>query len=101
MRNKIEKRINAASEATRKGAEVVGDAATAARDQANKLDEQFRVSENLRSTASQAGETIRSGARAAQEGAEEFSQAAEERAREIFGQAETYYRRAEQAYNFS
>ena len=99
LRNKIEQGVNAAGEAARKGAEIIGDAANTAREQANKLDEQFRVTENLRSTATQAGETIRSGARVAQEGAEDFSRTAEEKAREIFGDAQTYYRRAEQAYN--
>jgi len=99
LRHKIEQGVNAASEAARKGAEVVGDTAAAARERASKLDEQFRVTENLRSTATQAGETVRSGAKAAQEGAEEFSRTAEEKAREIFGGAQAYYHRAEQAYN--
>jgi hypothetical protein len=88
LRDKLEQGINTATDVARKGVEVAGDAAKAARDQANKLDEQYRVKENLRSTAEQAGETIRSGA-----------QAAEETAREMFGDAQSYYRRAEQAYN--
>jgi hypothetical protein len=100
VRDKVEQGLNAASEVARKGAGIVSDAAITARDRANDLDEQFRVTENLRATASQAGETVRSGAQAAKEGAGEFSRAAEETAREIFGNAQTYYRRAEQAYNF-
>jgi hypothetical protein len=100
LRDKLEQGLNTASDVARKGAEVAGDAAKAARDQATKLDEQFRVKENLRSTAEQAGETIRSGAQAAKEGAGEFSRAAEETAREMFGDAQHYYRRAEQAYSF-
>src|SRR2546428_8515920 len=88
LRDKLEQGINTASDVARKGVEVAGDAAKAARDQASKLDEQYRVKENLRSTAEQAGEKIRSGA-----------QAAEETAKEMFGNAQGYYRRAEQAYN--
>ena len=33
------------------------------------------------------------------EGATEFSKSAEDTARDVFGQASTYYKRAEQAYN--
>ena len=90
LRDKLEQGINTATDVARKGVEVASDAAKAARDQASKIDEQYRVKENLRSTAEQAGETIRTGA-----------QAAEETAREMFGNAQGYYRRAEQAYNLS
>ena len=100
LRNKVGQGIDAAGEAARKGAGIVGDAAKQARERAQDLDAQFRVTENLRATAEQAGETVRSGAQAAEAGASEFSRAAEEKAREIFGDAGAYYRRAEQAYNF-
>ncbi len=101
LRDKVEQGVKAAGEAARRGLDLVSEAALTAQEQAAKLDEKFRVTENLRSTAEQAGETIRSGARAAQESAEEFSRTAEETARQVLGQAKTYYRRAEQAYDFS
>ena len=118
LREKFEQGINAASEvagaagkvaseAARKGAETIGDVAKTAGAQAKKIDEQFRVTANLRETATQAGETMRAGAEAAKTGADDFTktatkaaETAEEKAREIFGSAGSYYRRAEQAYNF-
>lgn len=81
LKNKVEQGINTAGKA-------VNDATTVARDQFGKLDEQFKVTENVRQGASKAEET-----------AQEFSKAAEETAREVFGAAEGYYRRAEQVYN--
>ncbi|MGH9847126.1 MAG: hypothetical protein ACREEM_51175 [Blastocatellia bacterium] len=81
VKNKVEQGINTAGR-------VANDAANTAREQFDKLDDQFKVTDNLRGTAVKAEETIRDGARTA-----------EETAREIFGGAQTYYRRAEQAYN--
>jgi hypothetical protein len=92
LKNKVESGVNTASK-------VANEAANTAREQFGKIDDQFKVSENLRDTATKAEDTIRQGAQAAQSGAEQFSQAAEDTAREIFGSAQTYYRRAEQAYN--
>ncbi|MFN7946692.1 MAG: hypothetical protein U0Z53_15175 [Blastocatellia bacterium] len=88
-----------AGEAASKGAETISEAAKTASEQARKFDEQYRVTDNLRNATTQAGETFKSGAQAAQSGVEDFSKAAEERAREVFGTAEKFYRRAEQAYN--
>jgi len=81
VKNKVEQGINTAGK-------VVNDAADTAREQFDKLDDRYKVTDNLRGTAVKAEETIRDGARTA-----------EETAREIFGGAQTYYRRAEQAYN--
>jgi len=104
----IKQGVQGASEAVRKGAEGVGSAVNSAREQAGKLDEQFRVSDQVRETASQAGEAARAGAQAAQAGANDFARSAEEKtreagekAKEFFGQAAGYYKRAEQAYSFS
>ncbi|HYE76223.1 MAG TPA: hypothetical protein VEF04_22950, partial [Blastocatellia bacterium] len=79
-----------------------------AREQAARIDEQYKVKDNVKATAEQAGETFRAGAQAAQAGAEEFSRKAEEaareageKAREFFGGASEHYKRAEQAYNFA
>jgi hypothetical protein len=85
LKNKVEQGINTAGK-------VVNDAAGTAREQFDKFDDQFRVSDNLRGAAVKAEDTIR-------EGAQDFSRAAEDTAKEIFGGAKTYYRRAERAYN--
>ena len=74
VRTKIEEGVNAATEA--------------AREQFNRIDEQYRVTENLKE-------------KAAQVRVEEAARAAEETAREIFGAARGYYERAEQAYDFT
>lgn len=92
LKNKVEQGVNTAGK-------VVNEAANTAREQFGRIDEQFKVTENVRDTAARAEETIRQGAQAAQSGAEQFSKSAEETAREIFGGAQAYYRRAEQAYN--
>jgi hypothetical protein len=92
LKNKVEQGVNTAGK-------VVNEAANTAREQFGRIDEQFKVTENARTTAARAEETIRQGAQAAQSGAEQFSKSAEETAREIFGDAQAYYRRAEQAYN--
>ncbi len=99
LKNKVDQGVNAANEVTRKAGETINEAATAAREQFNKIDDQYKVTENLRDTAAKTGETLREGARVAQTNAEQFSKNAEETAREIFGSAQTYYRRAEQAYS--
>lgn len=104
LKEKLEQGVNTAgqvaNDATRRAGETVNDAATAARAQFEKLDSEYKVKENLRETAAQAEATMRAGAQTAQTQAEKFSQTAEATAREIFGSAQTYYRRAEQAYNF-
>jgi hypothetical protein len=100
LKNKVEQGVNTAGEVARKAGETINDATSAARQQFDKFDEQHRVKENLRNTAAKAEETIREGARAAQAGASQFSKTAEDTAREMFGSAQSYYQRAEQAYNF-
>lgn len=81
VREKFTQGVNAATEAAKKAGAAFNEASSAAREKANKIDDEYRVSENLR------------------EGAAEFSKSAEETARDVFGQASTYYRRAESAYN--
>jgi len=100
LKNKVEQGINTAGDVARKAGATINEAAGAAREQFDKFDDQHRVRENLRNTAVRAEETLREGVRAAQVGAEQFSNTAEDTAREIFGNAQNYYRRAEQAYNF-
>jgi hypothetical protein len=99
LKNKVEQGVNTAGDVARKAGATINEAANTARQQFDKFDEEHKVKENLRDTAAKAEETIREGARAAQTGAVQFSKTAEETAREIFGSAQTYYRRAEQAYN--
>jgi hypothetical protein len=99
LKNKVDQGVNAAGEVARKAGETVNQAATAARDQFDKFDDQYKVRENVQSAATKAEEAFRDTARAAQTGAEQFSKSAEATAREIFGGAQSYYRRAEQAYN--
>ncbi|MGE0132552.1 MAG: hypothetical protein AB7U82_31090 [Blastocatellales bacterium] len=99
LKNKVEQGVNAAGDVARKAGETINEAAGAAREQFDKFDDQYRVKDNLRDAAAKAEETFREGGRVAQTGAEQFSKTAEETAREIFGNAQTYYRRAEQAYN--
>jgi len=100
LKNKVEQGIDTASEVARKAGATINEAAGAARERFDKFDEQHRVRENLRDTAARAEETFREGARAAQTGAEQFSKTAENTAREIFGAAQSYYHRAEEAYSF-
>jgi hypothetical protein len=99
LREKLEQGITAASQAAEvagkavsevvsKGAEAVSDATGDLRQQAQKAGEGFQVGETVRETADKAAEKMRTGA-----------QVASETAREFFGQAEGFYRRAEQAYN--
>src|SRR5262245_1835065 len=99
LKNKAEQGINAAGEAARKTGAAISDAADAARERFDKLDDQYKVTDNLRDKASKAEETLREGARVAQTGAEKFSKSAEDTARDIFGAAQGYYHRAEQAYH--
>lgn len=104
LKEKLEQGINtagqAANDATRRAGATVNDAANAARTGFEKLDQDYKVKDNLREAAAKAEATMRAGAQTAQTQAEKFSQTAEETAREVFGSAQTYYRRAEQAYNF-
>ncbi len=103
LKNKFDQGVTAANDAARKAGETVNQAATAARQKFDKFDEEHKVTDNLRDTASRVAskteETIKQGAQAAQAGAEQVSKAAEETAREVFGSAQTYYKHAEQAYN--
>lgn len=106
--NKIEQGVKGASGALKKGAEALNQTVNTAREQAAKIDDQFKVTENVRAAAEQAGETFRAGAQAAQAGADEFARKAEaaardasEKAKEVFGSAADYYKRAEQAYSFT
>jgi hypothetical protein len=99
LKTKFEQGINAAGDLARRAGETASEAASAARTKAEQLDEEYRVKENLRTAATQAQDTLRTGARAAQTGATEAAQTAEQTAREIFGTAQAYYKRAEQAYN--
>lgn len=101
LKDKLDEGIKTASEAARKGVNVVSDAVNTAREQANKVDEQFGVSEKFKATTEQAGEAARSGAQAAQSVASDFAKNAEETAKDVFGSAAGYYKRAEKAYNFS
>jgi len=99
LKNKVEQGIDTAGSAARKAGATISEAAGAARDRFGEFDEQHKVSENLRDKASKAEESLREGARVAQTHAEQFSKTAEDKAREIFGAAQGYYNRAEQAYN--
>ncbi len=106
LKDKFEEGVKAASDAARKGVEAVDQAVTTVRDQAGKVDEQLGVSEKVKATADQASEVLRSGAATAKQaatdaGAGEFVKSAENVAQEVFGTASGYYKRAEQAYNFS
>lgn len=104
LKEKLEQGLNtagqAANDATRRAGASASDAAREARAQFEKLDHEYKVKDNLREAAAKAEATMRAGAQTAQTQAEKFSQTAEETAREVFGNAQTYYRRAEQAYNF-
>lgn len=99
LKTKLEQGVNAAGDLARKAGETASEAANAARTKAAQLDEEYRVKENLRTATAKAQETLRTGARAAQAGAAETAQSAEQTAREVFGTAQAYYKRAEQAYN--
>ncbi|MFZ4986640.1 MAG: hypothetical protein ACOYLF_14370 [Blastocatellia bacterium] len=74
LRAKVEEGLNAATEA--------------AREQFARIDDQYRVTENLKETA-------------ARTGVDEAARAAEAAAREVLGAARGYYQQAGQAYNFS
>jgi hypothetical protein len=104
LKEKLEQGLNtagqAANDATQRAGATVNDAASAARAQFEKLDNEYKVKDNVREAAAKAGASVRTGAQTAQTQAEKFSQTAEETAREVFGSAQTYYRRAEQAVNF-
>ncbi len=103
LKDKLEQGVSTASQVANdvvgKAGETLNQAATTAREQFDKFDQEYSVTDNLRDTAAKAEDTIRQGAQTAQANAAEFSQTAEEKAREIFGSAQGYYRRAEQAYN--
>ena len=99
LKNKAEQGINAAGEAARKAGAAINDATEATRERFDKIDDQYKVRDNVRDKAAKAEETLREGARVAKTGAEQFSKSAEDTAREIFGAAQGYYQRAEQAYH--
>ncbi|MBK9315997.1 MAG: hypothetical protein IPM55_17405 [Acidobacteria bacterium] len=92
LKGKMDQAGKVAGEAARKAEETLTQASAQAREQFEKIDQDYKVSDNLRDTAAKAEDSIR-------QGAEGFSKAAEETARDVFGSAQTYYRRAEQAYN--
>ncbi|MFN7930134.1 MAG: hypothetical protein U0Y68_19865 [Blastocatellia bacterium] len=94
LKEKLDEGMKAASDAARKGVEVASNAVNSAREQAGKVDEQFGVSEKVKAATGQAGET-------AQTVASEVAKNAEQAAKDVFGSAAGYYKRAEQAYNFS
>lgn len=77
LKNKVDQGIDTASDMARKAGATINEAADAARERVDKFDEQYGVKENLRDKAARA----------------------EDAAREIFGAAQGYYTRAEQAYN--
>jgi hypothetical protein len=103
LKNKFDQGVNAANETARRAGETVNQATATARERFNKFDEEHKVTDNLRDTASKAadkaGDAIKQGAQVAQTSAEQFSKATEDTAREVFGSAKTYYKRAEQVYN--
>jgi hypothetical protein len=101
LKTKLEQGVTAASDLARRAGETVNEAAASAREKAASFDQEHNVTDNLRAAASQAESAVRDGARAAQAGAAEASKAAEQTAREVFGAAQSYYKRAEQAYNVS
>lgn len=72
LRAKVEEGLNAAT--------------AAAREQFTRLDDQYKVTENLKETATRVG-------------IDDAAQAAEAAARDVIGAARQYYRQAEQAYN--
>ncbi|HZF37415.1 MAG TPA: hypothetical protein VE715_01210 [Blastocatellia bacterium] len=79
LKNKVEQGIDTAGDMARKAGATINEAADAARERFDKFDEQHKVTENLRDKAARA----------------------EDAAREVFGAAQNYYQRAEQAYNLS
>jgi hypothetical protein len=99
LKTKLEQGVSVASDVVNKAGATVNEATKVAREKAGQINEEYRVTENIRTATTQAEETIREGARTAQTTATEAAQTAEQAAREIFGSAQTYYKRAEQAYN--
>jgi hypothetical protein len=79
LKNKVEQGIDTANDMARKAGATINEAADAARERLDKFDEEYKVKENLRDKTARA----------------------EDAAREIFGAAQSYYARAEQAYNLS
>jgi hypothetical protein len=77
LKNKVEQGIDTAGSMARKAEATINEAAGAARERFDKFDEQYKVTENLRDKTAKA----------------------EDAAREVFGAAQSYYHRAEQAYN--
>jgi hypothetical protein len=79
LKNKVEHGIDTAGDMARKAEAKINEATGAARERLDKIDEQYKVTDNLRDKAAKAEDT----------------------AREVFGAAQSYYHRAEQAYNLS
>jgi hypothetical protein len=77
LKNKVGQGIDTAGDMARKAEAKINEAAGAARERLDKIDEQYKVTENLRDKAAKA----------------------EDAARDVFGAAQSYYTRAEQAYN--
>jgi hypothetical protein len=79
LKNKVEQGIDTAGDMARKAEAKINEATGVARERLDKIDEQYKVTDNLRDKAAKAEDT----------------------AREVFGAAQSYYHRAEQAYNLS
>ena len=80
LKNKVEQGIDTANDMARKAEAKINEATgRGARTASIRFDEQYRVTDNLRDKAAKA----------------------EDAAREVFGAAQNYYQRAEQAYNVS
>ena len=98
LKDKLEEGVKAASDAARKGVEVVGDAVNTAREQAVKIDDQLGVSEKFKGATE--NPTAKASVETVQTAVTDFAKNAEQTARDVFGGAEQYYKRAGQAYNF-
>ncbi len=103
LKNKFDQGVSAAGEVTKKAtdslSQTANQAATAAREQFSKLDDELKVTDSLRNVATKAEDTIKQGAAVAQTGAEKFSKNAEVVVDDVFGSAKSFYQRAESAYN--
>ncbi len=87
FKTKLEQGVNVASDFARKAGEAVNEAASTAKEKVTQVDADLRVSEN-----------VREGAKAAQTTAAEVGKAAEQTAKDVFGAAQGFYKKAEQAY---
>ncbi len=100
LKDKLEEGVKVASDAARKGVEVVGEAVNTAREKAQKIDDQLGVSEKFKGVTENPGDTAKASVETVQTAVTDFAKNAEQTARDVFGGAEQYYKRAEQAYSF-